>query len=323
MDGIGHLDADELSAPGGRPVLLVEAAGWQPPRMPLQAVIIGVDHAGRLPEVDADVFDLLLTSCPNPPQPWVQDGSGRHLAAAVHQNPLAATLAARVLRLGEQLSFADALDVESLAYSTLLGGSEFARWLAQTDRPHMRFPAAPLHIERQDRGLILTLNDPANHNAMSAVMRDALHEALANALDDPGRPDVCLRGAGRCFSTGGALAEFGTADDLAMAHAVRTLRSIARALDALGPRAHVHVHGACIGSGLEIAAAARHRTATADSWFQLPELAMGLLPGAGGTVSIARAIGRHRTLWMLLSAARLRADRALQWGLIHTIRDWP
>src|SRR3546814_14695113 len=75
--------------------------------------------------------------------------------------------------------------------------------------------------------------------AMSAAMRDALYEALANALDDPSRPAVLIQGAGKCFSTGGALAEFGTAHDLAEAHAVRTLHSCARALDVLGSRGTV------------------------------------------------------------------------------------
>src|SRR3546814_7539801 len=80
-----------------------------------------------------------------------------------------------------------------------------------------------------------------NRNAMSAAMRDALYEALANALDDPSRPAVLIQGAGKCFSTGGALAEFGTAHDLAEAHAVRTLHSCARALDVLGPRGTVRL----------------------------------------------------------------------------------
>src|SRR3546814_15863087 len=87
-------------------------------------------------------------------------------------------------------------------------------------------------------------------------------------------------------------------------HAVRTLHSCARALDVLGSRGTVRLHGACVGSGVEVAAAAHRRIAAADSWFQLPEVRMGLIPGAGGTATVARAIGRHRTLWMLLSARR-------------------
>jgi enoyl-CoA hydratase/carnithine racemase len=101
------------------------------------------------------------------------------------------------------------------------------------------------------------------------------------------------------------------------------LHSCARALDALGVRGAAHLHGACVGSGIEVAAAAHRRIAHGDAWFQLPEVTMGLIPGAGGTVTIARAIGRHRTLWMLLSAKRIGAQQALRWGLIHAIGDTP
>jgi hypothetical protein len=324
MTGPDHLDADRLSAPGGQPVLIVDAAGWRRPAAPIQAVVIGVDRAGALPAVVDDDFDLLLTIAEDAPRPWVSDPRPERLAKAICANPLAATIAAEVLRLTHSLSFGDALQVESLAYSALLGGNEFARWRAKTAVDAAApVPDPPLSTEREGDRLTLTLNDPVNRNAMSAPMRDALYEALANALDDPTRPHVLIKGAGKCFSTGGALAEFGTAQDLAEAHAVRTLHSCARALDALGERATAHLHGACVGSGIEVAAAAHRRIAHGDAWFQLPEVTMGLIPGAGGTVTIARAIGRHRTLWMLLSAKRIGAQQALRWGLIHAIGDTP
>lgn len=325
MTGPDHLDADRLSAPGGEPVLVVDAARWRRPRAPVQAVVIGVDEAGDLPPVVADDFDLLLTGAIAPSRPWVslaRAPGADMLATAVRQSPLAATIAARVLRMTARLSFPDALAVESFAYSTLLGGSEFARWrMGRNPGDTLRTPNDPLQIEREGDRVIVTLNDPVSRNAMSAAMRDALYEALANILDDPSRPAVTLCGAGRCFSSGGALGEFGSARDLAEAHAVRTLHSCARALDAIGERGAVRLHGACIGSGIEIAAAAHRRIAAPDAWFQLPELGMGLIPGAGGTISIARAIGRHRTLWMLLSGRRIKAPTALEWGLVHHVEE--
>lgn len=323
MTGPDHLDADRLSAPGGRPVLVVDAAGWRRPAAPIQAVVIGIDREGALPTVVADDFDLLLTAAESAPRPWVTDSQADRLADAVRAKPIAATIAAGVLRLTARLSLTDALQVESLAYSALLGGREFQRWRSAAPGGAAPCPAEPLAIAREGDRLLLTLDDPANRNAMSAGMRDALYEALANALDDPSRPAVLIQGAGKCFSTGGALAEFGTARDLAEAHAVRTLHSCARALDALGTRGAVRLHGACVGSGIEIAAAAHRRIAAADAWFQLPEVTMGLIPGAGGTATVARAIGRHRTLWMLLSARRVGARQALDWGLIHAIEDAP
>ncbi len=318
-----YLGADRLSAPGGEPVLVVDAAKWRRPRAPIQAVVIGVDRDGAMPAVVADDFDMLVTAAVGAPRPWVSLGSFSQvdeLADAVRAHPLAATIAAQLLRLTQKMPLADALTVESFAYSSLLGGAEFARWLAAAkidDGPPT--PAEPVAVARDGDRLTLTLNDPANHNAMTAALRDALYEALANALDDPSLPTVLLQGAGKCFSTGGDLPEFGTARDLAEAHMVRTLHSCARALDALGDRGAVRLHGACIGSGIEVAAAAHHRIATPDAWFQLPELGMGLIPGAGGTATVARAIGRHRTLWMLVSGKRVGAAQARDWGLVHQI----
>ncbi|WP_447762553.1 enoyl-CoA hydratase/isomerase family protein [Sphingopyxis panaciterrae] len=330
MTSPDHLDVDRLSALGGEPVLVVDAKVWRRPAAPIQAVVIGVDRDGVLPAIVADDFDLLVTVADNPPRPWVLLGAGdidahiARIADAVKANPLAATIAAQVLRLTAKLPLANALTIESLAYSTLLGGNEFARWRADRKADDIApLPIEPVAVERNEDHVILTLNDPAGRNAMTAAMRDALYEALANALDDPSKPSVTLQGTGKCFSTGGALPEFGTAKDLAEAHAVRMLHSCARALDALGERATVRMHGACVGSGIEVGAAAHHRIAAPDTWFQLPELAMGLLPGAGGTATISRAIGRHRTLWMLLTEKRIGAALARDWGLVHEIEDRP
>ncbi|RLB42987.1 MAG: enoyl-CoA hydratase/isomerase family protein, partial [Deltaproteobacteria bacterium] len=80
-----------------------------------------------------------------------------------------------------------------------------------------------------------------------------------------------------------------------------------------------HVHGACIGSGIELPAFAHRIVAAEKTFFQLPELTMGLIPGAGGTVSILRRIGRQRTAYLCLSAKRITAPTALEWGLIDSI----
>lgn len=235
---------------------------------------------------------------------------------------MATAMLARVLRLQEALDFDGALEVESLAYSTLLGGSEFAQWVRKNAQASNGSQAAdPVRYDRAGDAVTLTLQSPDNRNAMTAAMRDALFEALANVIEDPSLPAVTLLGEGRCFSTGGDLGEFGTARDLAQAHIIRTQRSCARLLHRLGERATVRLHGACIGSGIEVPAAAARRIGTRDAFFQLPELKMGLIPGAGGTVSIGRAIGRHRLMWLCLGAFRIDARQALHWGLLHEIEQ--
>ncbi len=320
------LDADRFSALGEVQVIVSDAVQWRPSAPDIQAVRIGVDRMGKLPLVDPGQFDVLLTTATEPTACWVSvspDSFDAHVSALADTArgwPMAATMLCRVLRLSEGRSFADAIDIESFAYSTLLGGSEFDRWRRVQNPQPTAVSARPLVlIDRDEDVITLTLNHSEAQNAMTAAMRDALYAGLANVLDDPSTPSVVLQGAGKCFSTGGALGEFGTATDLAQAHIVRTLRSCAALLDTLGTRAKVRLHGACVGSGLEVPAAAAHRTATMGAWFQLPELRMGLIPGAGGTASVSRAIGRHRTVWMLLSGKRINARLAFEWGLIHEI----
>jgi enoyl-CoA hydratase/carnithine racemase len=82
-----------------------------------------------------------------------------------------------------------------------------------------------------------------------------------------------------------------------------------------------HVHGACVGAGVELPAFARRVVAAPDTWFQLPEVGMGLVPGAGGTASLPRRIGRQRTAWLALTGVRLPAATALEWGLVDAIGD--
>ena len=317
--------AAELFSPlGAEPLVLLDALAL-PDRLP-PAVLIAVDRAGALPAVDPDRFDALVTTRPNAPTPWASvvpsrlDAQLNMARADAAAAPIATAILARVLRITGQLQFEEALEVESFAYSALLGGAEFRRWRS-TRQPGGASRAGAVRYDRDGAVVTLTLASPQTGNAMTATMRDALYEALANVLDDPGAPRVILKAEGRCFSTGGHLPEFGTATDLAQAHAIRTLRSSARLLHRLGDRAEVRLHGACIGSGIEVAAAAARRVGSPDTFIQLPELRMGLIPGAGGTVSIARAIGRHRLMWLVLGAFRLGAESAREWGLLHEIAD--
>jgi hypothetical protein len=231
----------------------------------------------------------------------------------VAATPLASRLLVQVLRTTETMTVDDALVVESLAYSMLLAGPEFAAW----PRPGggVVGTAEPVLLDRVGDELVITLNRPDAHNAYSAAMRDALVEALAVAFADRDLT-VRLRGAGRSFSSGGDLAEFGTASDPVTAHAIRLEQSAGRRLHQLQDRVTVEVHGACVGAGVELAAFAGTVEAHGWAYFQLPELRMGLIPGAGGTVSLPRRIGRHRTAWLALTARRLDVATALEWGLV-------
>lgn len=245
---------------------------------------------------------------------------------AAARNPVAATVLMQVLRVTETLSVSAGLTVESMAYATLQGGAEYAAWLKANRAASAFTPTdgGPAVIMARDGGTMrLALNRASNRNAMSVEMRDALVEALSLVNADDSIDRVSISGRGRCFSVGGDLTEFGTVPDAASGHLVRGLSVPGRFLAACAGRVSVHVHGACIGSGIEFPAFAGQMTATAKAHFQLPEVGMGLIPGAGGCLSIARRIGRQRLAWWALTGRRIRAARALEWGLIDAIVDAP
>jgi enoyl-CoA hydratase/carnithine racemase len=227
----------------------------------------------------------------------------------------------QVLRQGRTLDLHGRLVAESLAYATLQAGPEFARWLAgrsrAVQRPHAAGPS--VRVRREGARLCLTLDRAARHNAFDARMRDELAEGLALVLADDSIEEVVLDGAGPSFCSGGDLDEFGSFPDPATAHAVRSARSPARLLALCAARARAEVHGACIGAGCELPAFCRHVRARADAFFQLPEVGMGLVPGAGGTASLPERIGRQRTAWLALSGRRIDAPTALSWGLVDAI----
>jgi enoyl-CoA hydratase/carnithine racemase len=90
-------------------------------------------------------------------------------------------------------------------------------------------------------------------------------------------------------------------------------------LAAVADRVTAELHGACVGAGIELPALAGRVVATDDVRFRLPEVAMGLIPGAGGTASIPRRIGRHRTAWLALGGGWLDGPTALEWGLVDEL----
>lgn len=212
---------------------------------------------------------------------------------------------------------------ESLAYSTLQAGPEFARWLAERGPAQMPDIPDPVVAERDGDRLLVRFNRPQRHNAFSTDARAALLEALEVARLDPSITEVVLSGNGPSFCSGGDLAEFGTLADPASAHVARTRHSPALVLDELtarlGRRCRAEVHGQVLGSGLEMAAYCGWVQARPDAVLGLPELRLGLIPGAGGTVSITRRIGRWRTAYLVLSGRAIDAATALRWGLVDAI----
>ncbi len=302
----------DLASEGGRPAPeAIAAARAALARLPCPTVAVNSTALSPLATGLVEAFDVVATS----------DAELAPILDAVARTPLAALALVQLLRHGEGLDLERGLLAESLVYATLQGGPEFAAWLAARPPPTQRKASdePAVRVERDRDRLHLILNRPEQHNAYSAEMRDALVEGLQIALWDASITEIVLRGEGPSFCSGGDLREFGTLPDPATAHAIRSTRNAARLLADCAGRLRVEVHGACVGAGAELPAFAGRVVARADAFFQLPELAMGLVPGAGGSVSIPRRIGRQRTAWLALSGARLDADTALRWGLVDEV----
>lgn len=251
-----------------------------------------------------------------------QDEAGEltALEEAAAKSPFASLGLVQLLRASLARTVYEGLVAESLVYSTLQAGPEFGAWIASHERKEREPSREPaVLVAREGAALSLRLNRPEKRNAFSAAMRDALCEALRLALTDAEIERIELSGAGAAFCSGGDLDEFGTLPDPATAHAIRSTRSPALLLSQCAPRVLSRVHGACVGAGIELPAFGRRIVAREDARFLLPELGMGLVPGAGGTVSLPRRIGRQRTAQLALTRSALGVERALAWGLIDEI----
>jgi enoyl-CoA hydratase/carnithine racemase len=289
-------------------------------------VIVAVGALAGESWLDAATFTLTEDPCADPRVVTVDSvpETLAELTARCERWPHASAVCDDVLRAidpdGATLA---GVITESLAYSTLQAGPEFARWLDERGPTRVPVIADPVVAQRDGDTLHVTFNRPQRHNAFSTDARAALLEALAVAQLDQSVTGIVLSGNGPSFCSGGDLAEFGTFTDPASAHLARTRHSPAIVLDALtarfGRACRARVHGRVLGSGLEMAAFCGWVEAHGDSVLGLPELGLGLIPGAGGTVSVTRRIGRWRTAYLVLSGRTIDADTALAWGLVDAI----
>jgi enoyl-CoA hydratase/carnithine racemase len=290
------------------------------------AVRLGVHRDGPLPKEGLEPFDILLTAQAKAPRPWVSiapddlDAAILRLRRAVEAQPVAAAVIAQLLRVTLHLPFEQALAMESLGYSMLLASDGFRSW--QSANPADRRPGSDeprVEVSEEAGALSVRMVRPRARNAVDARMRDALFEAFEFAALDPDRRPVVLSGAGACFSVGGDLAEFGTFGDAGRSHLVRVLRLPARLIWRIRERVTAKVHRACVGAGVEMPVAAGRVIAAPNAWFRLPEVGMGLIPGAGGTATIPRRIGRRRACYMAISGLDIDAATALDWGLVDAV----
>ena len=161
---------------------------------------------------------------------------------------------------------------------------------------------------------VVTLNNPPV-NGLGHALRSGIVAALDQALADPQVQAIVLTGSARAFSGGADVREFGTPK----AGQEPTLPSVIRALDGATKPVVAAIAGVCLGGGLELALGCHYRVALPDASLSLPEVKLGLLPGAGGTQRLPRLIGLEPALNMIVSGQPVPANAFAGTPLVHAL----
>jgi enoyl-CoA hydratase len=177
-----------------------------------------------------------------------------------------------------------------------------------------------LIYEKKDHVAWVTLNRPKVMNIHNMAMRDDMVEVLNAIMIDEEIRVVVFKGAGdRAFCAGADLSEFLTAPPPTAAREVRFDTDLWGLFLKVPHPLVAAVHGYVLGSGIEIALCCDLVIAAEDAQFGLPEVGLGIIPAAGGTQTVPRAVGRGRALEMLLTNRWVNASEALQIGLVNKV----
>jgi 3-hydroxyacyl-CoA dehydrogenase len=167
-------------------------------------------------------------------------------------------------------------------------------------------------ISTRGRVAVLTVDNPPV-NALSQHVRKGLHDGIKQATADGAVQAIVIACAGRTFIAGADITEFGKPP------AEPSLHSVLDLIEGSPKPVVAAVHGTALGGGLEVALACHYRVAVKAARFGLPEVKLGILPGAGGTQRLPRVVGVEKGLSMMVSGDPIGADEALKAGLIDEI----
>jgi len=174
--------------------------------------------------------------------------------------------------------------------------------------------------EKRDSKGYITLNRPKNLNVYNIKMRDELYQALQAVRDDSEVRVGILKAAGeRAFCAGADLSEFLTAPSPVIARQVRFERDVWGLFLNIQKPLVAALHGYVLGSGIEMALCCDIRIASEDAQFGVPEMGLGIIPAAGGSQTLPRAVNRGYAMEMLLSGRYVKADEACRMGLVNRV----
>ena len=176
-------------------------------------------------------------------------------------------------------------------------------------------------VEQNGQIARITINRPNQLNALNKETIGELHQALKEADKDQNTGVIILTGSGeKSFVAGADIKEFAhfniaQGGDLAL-NGQKTLFSF---IENLTTPVIAAVNGFALGGGLELAMASHIRVASSNARMGLPEVSLGVIPGYGGTQRLAQLVGRGKANEMVFTAGMIKADEALQWGLVNYV----
>jgi enoyl-CoA hydratase len=177
-----------------------------------------------------------------------------------------------------------------------------------------------LLVERDGAVAVLTINRPTVLNALNSQTIDELRRAMLDLQRDPSARVVIVTGAGaKAFVAGADINELAVLSPTAGRDHALAGQHVFDVIENLGKPVIAAINGFALGGGCELAMACTLRIAADTAKLGQPEIALGLIPGYGGTQRLARLVGRGRALEMILTGAHVSADDALRIGLVHRV----
>lgn len=177
-----------------------------------------------------------------------------------------------------------------------------------------------LEVNLTTTGILrITLSRPDKLNALNSELLDELHQLLLSAQTDKKIKALLITGAGKAFCAGADISQLASLTPQQGYEFAKKGQAIFRLLEQLGKPSLAAINGYAFGGGCELSMSATMRISTPNAQFGQPEVKLGVIPGYGGTQRLARLIGKGRALDLCLTGRFIKAEEALQWGLITEI----
>lgn len=179
-----------------------------------------------------------------------------------------------------------------------------------------------LYTEVDDKGIqVITLNRPDKLNALNDQLLSELQHILEESKQSREINGIILTGEGKAFCAGADINRLLEATAVTGLDFAKEGQQVFRFLETLGKPSIAAINGFAFGGGCELAMAATLRIASNKAQFGQPEVKLGVIPGYGGTQRLARLVGKGRALELCLTGEFIKAEQALQWGLVNRVTE--